>query len=64
MELKDLLPILLPIALFVVTLIIIFTLRSSDKRNRSLSTVKKLLDNYKGDVEASDNNFKHRSFHT
>ncbi len=58
MELKDLLPILLPIALFVVTLIIIFTLRSSDKRNRSLSTVKKLLDNYKGDVEASDNNFK------
>ena len=58
MELKDLLPILLPIALFVVTLIIIFTLRSSDKRNRSLATVKKLLDNYKGDVEASDNNFK------
>ena len=55
---KDLLPILLPIALFVVTLIIIFTLRSSDKRNRSLATVKKLLDNYKGDVEASDNNFK------
>lgn len=58
MELKDMIPILLPIALFVVTLIIIFTLRSSDKRNRSLSTVKKLLDNYKGDVEASDNNFK------
>ena len=55
---KDLLPILLPIALFVVTLIIIFTLRSSDKRSRSLSTVKKLLDNYRGDVEASDNNFK------
>ena len=55
---KDLLPILLPIALFVVTLIIIFTLRSSDKRNRGLATVKKLLDNYKGDVEASDNNFK------
>ena len=55
---KDLLPILLPIALFIVTLIIIFTLRASDKRNRSLATVKKLLDNYKGDVEASDNNFK------
>ncbi|MBR6084091.1 MAG: hypothetical protein IKP61_00545 [Spirochaetales bacterium] len=55
---KDVLPIALPIALFVVTLIIIFVLRSSDKRNRSLSTVKKLLDNYKGDVEASDNNFK------
>ena len=55
---KDLLPILLPIALFIVTLIIIFTLRASDKRNRGLATVKKLLDNYKGDVEASDNNFK------
>ena len=55
---KDLLPILLPVALFVMTLIIIFVLRASDKRNRSLATVKKLLDNYKGDVEASDNNFK------
>ena len=55
---KDVLPIALPIVLFVVTLIIIFVLRASDKRNRSLSTVKKLLDNYKGDVEASDNNFK------
>ena len=54
----DVLPIALPIILFVVTLIIIFVLRASDKRNRSLATVKKLLDNYKGDVEASDNNFK------
>ena len=57
-SIKDWIPIALPIALFVVTLIIIFVLRASDKRNRSLSTVKKLLDNYKGDVEASDNNFK------
>ena len=56
--LEKVLPIALPIALFAVTLIIIFVLRASDKRNRSLATVKKLLDNYKGDVEASDNNFK------
>ena len=58
MEFKDLLPILLPIVLFVVTLIIIFTLRSSDKRTRGLSNVKKLLEKYKSDVEASDNDFK------
>ena len=58
MPLSEMIPVLLPIALFIVTLIIIFTLRSSDKRSRSLSTVKKLLDNYRGDVEASDNNFK------
>ena len=58
MPISSMLPILLPIALFFITLIIIFTLRASDNRSRSLSTVKKLLDNYRGDVEASDNNFK------
>ncbi len=55
---SSMLPVLLPIALFVVTLIIIFTLRSSDKRSKSLSNVKKLLDIYKGNIEASDNSFK------
>ena len=54
----SMLPVLLPIALFVVTLIIIFTLRASDKRSKSLSNVKKLLDIYKGNIEASDNSFK------
>ena len=55
---SSMLPVLLPIALFVVTLIIIFTLRASDKRSKSLSNVKKLLDIYKGNIEASDNSFK------
>ena len=55
---SSMLPVLLPIALFIVTMIIIFTLRASDKRSKSLSNVKKLLDNYKGNIEASDNNFK------
>ena len=55
---SSMLPVLLPIALFVITLIIIFTLRSSDKRSKSLSNVKKLLDIYKGNIEASDNSFK------
>ncbi len=55
---SSMLPVLLPIALFVVTLIIIFTLRSSDKRSKSLSNVKKLLDIYKGNIEAADNSFK------
>lgn len=58
MDFFSLVPVLLPIALFVVTMIIIFTLRAGDKSSRSLSTVKKLLDKYKGDVEASDNSFK------
>lgn len=55
---STMLPVLLPIALFVVTLIIIFTLRSSDKRSKSLNNVKKLLDMYKSNIEDSDNNFK------
>ena len=55
---SSMLPVVLPIALFVVTLIIIFTLRASDKRSKSLSNVKKLLDIYKGNIEASDNSFK------
>lgn len=55
---STMLPVLLPIALFVVTLIIIFTLRSSDKRSKSLNNVKKLLDIYKSNIEDSDNNFK------
>ena len=54
----SMLPVLLPIALFAVTLIIIFTLRASDKHSKSLSNVKKLLDIYKGNIEASDNSFK------
>ena len=58
MDFFSLVPVLLPIALFVVTMIIVFTLRAGDKSSRSLSTVKKLLDKYKGDVEASDNSFK------
>lgn len=55
---SSMLPVLLPIALFVVTLIIIFTLRASDKSSKSLSNVKKLLDIYKGNAEASDNSLK------
>ena len=58
MEFASMLPVLLPIALFVVTLIIIFTLRASDKHSKSLSNVKRLLDIYKGNIEASDLSFK------
>lgn len=55
---SSMLPVLLPIILFFATLIIIFTLRSHDNRSKGLANVKKLLDNYKGNVEASDNSFK------
>ena len=58
MDFASMLPVLLPIALFVVTLIIIFTLRASDKHSKSLSNVKRLLDIYKGNIEASDLSFK------
>ncbi len=58
MDFVSLIPVLLPIALFVVSMIVVFTLRASDKSSRSLSTVKKLLDKYKSDVESSDNSFK------
>ena len=58
MDFASLLPVMLPIALFVVTLIIIFTLRASDKHSKSLSNVKRLLDIYKSNIEASDLSFK------
>lgn len=58
MDFVSLIPVLLPIALFVVSMIVVFTLRASDKSSRSLQTVKKLLDKYKSDVESSDNSFK------
>ena len=46
MDFASMLPVVLPIALFVVTLIIVFTLRASDKHSKSLSNVKRLLDIY------------------
>ena len=59
MSLAELVPVLLPIFLFVVTLIIIFSLRVNDKKNRGLQTLKAWIDKYKSDVEDSDNSFKH-----
>ncbi len=58
MDFASMLPVVLPIALFVVTLIIVFTLRASDKHSKSLSNVKRLLDIYKSNIEASDLSFK------
>ena len=58
MDFASMLPVMLPIALFVVTLIIVFTLRASDKHSKSLSNVKRLLDIYKSNIEASDLSFK------
>ena len=58
MNLISLLPVLLPIALFVVTLIIIFSLRASDRGKHNISNVRKMYENYKSDAEASDNSLK------
>ncbi len=58
MDLVTLVPILLPIFLFVVTLIIIFGLRATDKSKRGLKTISALLEKYKSNIEDSDNSFK------
>ena len=58
MNLVSLLPVLLPIALFVVTLIIIFSLRASDKSKHNIGNIRKLYENYKSDAESSDNSLK------
>lgn len=59
MNLVSLVPVLLPISLFVLTLVIIFSLRASDKKNRGIQTVKAWLDKYKSEVEDSENSFRH-----
>ncbi len=59
MNLVSLVPVLLPIFLFVLTLVIIFSLRASDKKNRGIQTVKAWLEKYKGEVEDSENSFRH-----
>ncbi len=58
MDFISLVPVLLPIALFVVTLIIIFSLRASDKNKHNISNVRRLYDIYKSDAEASHNSLK------
>lgn len=59
MNLVSLVPVLLPISLFLLTLIIIFSLRASDKKNRGIQTVKAWLEKYKSEVEDSENSFRH-----
>ena len=58
MDFVSLVPVLLPIALFVVTLIIIFSLRASDKSKHNVGKLRKLYENYKSDAEASDSSLK------
>lgn len=58
MELATVLPIALPIVLFVITLIIIFGLRGSDKNTRSLANTKRLVEQIETDVAKADSNFK------
>jgi DNA repair ATPase RecN len=58
MDFVSLVPVLLPIALFVVTLIIIFSLRASDKNKHNISNVRRLYDIYKSDAESSHNSLK------
>jgi chromosome segregation ATPase len=59
MNLVTMLPVVLPIFLFVVTLIIIFGLRANDKNKRGLQNVSTLLEKYKGYIEDSNDSFKH-----
>ncbi|MCF0238608.1 MAG: hypothetical protein HUK24_08410 [Sphaerochaetaceae bacterium] len=56
MDFVTMLPIVLPIVLFIFTLIILFSLRTKDKR--SLTLAKKQTDNYKALVENALDSFK------
>lgn len=58
MELATILPIALPIVLFVITLIIIFGLRGSDKNTRSLAYTKRMVEQIEANVAKADSNFK------
>ena len=58
MELATILPIALPIVLFVITLIIIFGLRGSDKNTRSLAYTKRMVEQIEASVAKADSNFK------
>ncbi len=58
MDIVAVLPIALPVVLFVITLIIIFGLRGSDKNTRSLANTKRLVEQIQTDVEKADSNFK------
>ncbi|MDX9939469.1 MAG: hypothetical protein RBT44_05920 [Sphaerochaetaceae bacterium] len=54
----EMLPILLSIGLFVLTLIIIFTLRSSDSRNRRLDIMRRYVAQYMAEVKRSEDHLK------
>ena len=58
MEMAGIIPIGLSIALFFITLIIIFALRRSDQNSRKLANVKKLVDQIQAQTEKADSNFK------
>ncbi|AEV29944.1 hypothetical protein SpiGrapes_2168 [Sphaerochaeta pleomorpha str. Grapes] len=52
---------LLPVILFALTLILIFSLRAEDKRNRRLDLMKKKLQQYSREVETVQSQFKETS---
>ena len=54
----SMIPVTLPIILFVLTLIIIFSLRVADKKNRSTKNIKNLCDKFTSECETSLENFK------
>jgi len=53
MNFVEMIPILLPIFLFIVSMIITFTLFYRDRKEIRIGSVKKLIDNYVADIESS-----------
>lgn len=54
----EMISIVLPIGLFIITLIIVLALRKADQNTRRLSNVKRLVDQIQAQTEKTDSNFK------
>lgn len=58
MEITTLVPVLLPIVLFVITLIIIFVMREQDNHKRGVANVRKLTDQLKAEIATQEDSFR------
>ncbi len=53
----EIISILLPIVLFIITLIVIFTIRSADRRERRLDVMRKYVNQYMGEIKEAEERF-------
>lgn len=58
MEITTLVPVLLPVVLFIITLIIIIAMREQDSRKRGIASVRKLTDQLKAEISDKESEFR------